>query len=73
MEKGINHERLRLLIIAVAIVAVSSIAIIEAEPRASAHTDQPLVLAAQSCVIYRTYTTTIDCSLTIGKSTFKVV
>jgi len=39
MEKGINHERLRLLIIAVAIVAVSSIAIIEAEPRASAHTD----------------------------------
>jgi hypothetical protein len=47
MEKGINHERLRLLIIAVAIVAVSSIAIIEAEPRASAHTDQPLVLAAQ--------------------------
>ena len=43
MEKGINHERLRLLIIAVAIVAVSSIAIIETEPRVSAHTDQPLV------------------------------
>jgi len=73
MEKGINHERLRLLIIAVAIVAVSSIVIMGAEPGASAHTDQPLALAQRACVVYQTYPSTADCSLTIGKSTFKVV
>ena len=73
MKEEKNYGRLGLFIIAAAIVAVSSIAISEATPRASAHTDQPLALAARACVIYQTYPATVDCSLTIGPSTFKVI
>ena len=73
MEEEKNYGRLGLLIIAAAIVAVSSIAINGAIPTASAQTDQPLALAARACVIYQTYPATVDCSLAIGPSTFKVV
>lgn len=73
MKKEKNYERLRLLIIAAAILAVGSIAIIAAEPRASAHTDQPLALIQRACVVYQTYPATANCSKIIGPSTFKVI
>jgi hypothetical protein len=73
MKKEKNCERLRLFVIAAAILAVSSIVIMGAEPGASAHTDQPLALAQRACVVYQTYPSTADCSLTIGSSTFKIV
>ena len=56
-----------------AILAVSSIAIMGAEPGVRAHTDQPLALAQRACVVYQTYPATADCSLTIGSSTFKMI
>ncbi len=68
-----TYERLWLFVIATAILAVSSIVIIGAEPSASAHTDQPLALVQRACVVYQTYPATTDCSMTIGSSTFKVV
>ena len=55
MKKEKNCERLWLFVIAPAILAVSSIAIIGAEPGARAHTDQPLALAQRACVVYQTY------------------
>jgi hypothetical protein len=61
-----NCERLWLFVIAAAILAVSSIAIIGAEPKASAHTDQPLALGQRACVIYQTYPATVDCSMIIN-------
>ena len=73
MKKEKNYERLGLLIIAATILAVGSIAIIAAEPRASAHTDQPLALIQRACVVYQTYPATAYCSMTIGPSTFKVI
>ncbi|MGC2598318.1 MAG: hypothetical protein WA395_09330 [Nitrososphaeraceae archaeon] len=73
MKKEKNCERLWLFVIAAAILAVSSIAIIGAEPGARAHTDQPLALAQRACVVYQTYPATADCSLTIGSSTFKII
>ena len=73
MKKEKNCERLWLFVIAAAILAVSNIAIIGAEPSASAHTDQPLALVQRECVVYQTYPVTADCSMTIGSSTFKVV
>lgn len=68
-----TYERLWLFVIAAAILAVSSIVIIGAEPSASAHTDQPLALVQRACVVYQTYPATADCSLTIGSSTFKII
>jgi hypothetical protein len=73
MKQEKNYGRFGLFIIAAAIIAVSSIAINEATSRASAPIDQPIALAARTCVIYQTYPATIDCSLAIGPSIFKVI
>jgi hypothetical protein len=75
MKKEKNYERLRLLTIAAAILAIgsSAIAIITAEPRASAHTYQSLALIQRACVVYQTYPATAHCSMPIGPSTFKIV
>ena len=66
-----NCERLGLFVIAVAIMAVSSVAIFGAEPKASAHIDHPLALGQRACVIYQTYPATVDCSMKIGSSPFR--
>ena len=73
MKKEENYERLCLFVIAAAILAVSSIAIIGVEPKASAHTDHPLALGHRACVIYQTYPETIDCSMIIGSSPYKAI
>jgi hypothetical protein len=73
MKKEKNYERLCLFIIAAAILAVSSIAIIGAEPNASAQRDQSLALGQRACVIYQTYPATIDCSKIIGSSPYKAI
>ncbi len=68
-----NCERLGLFVIAAAILAVSSIALIGAEPKVSAHSDHPLALGQRACVIYQTYPATIDCSRIINSSPYKVI
>lgn len=68
-----NHEGLRLIVIAAAIIVVSNIAVIETTQITSAHVDRLIPFAMRACIIYQTYPATAHCSMIVGSSTSKAV